>query len=123
MGQTRQGGYNPWNIYNSDPELRHVLDMINGGFFSKDEPHLFQPLVESLLHKGDFFMLLADYRSYIDCQSRVEETYRKPALWNKMSILNVARMGKFSSDRTITEYAREIWKAKPVKIELRNKRS
>jgi len=122
VAQTRQGGYNPWNFYNSDGELKQVLDLINEGFFSKDEPHLFQPLVESLLHKGDYFMLLADYRSYVDCQSRVEEIYRDRNQWNKMSILNVANMGKFSSDRTIAEYTREIWKVKPVKIELRNKK-
>lgn len=117
----RQGGYSPWNFYNSDPELKQVLDMINEGYFSKDEPQLFRPIVEALLHKGDYFMLLADYRAYLDCQSRVEETYRNRQIWNKMSILNVANMGKFSSDRTIAEYAREIWKVKPVKIKLGQK--
>jgi starch phosphorylase len=117
----RQGGYNPWNFYNSDLELKLVLDMISEGYFSKDEPQLFRPIVEALLHKGDYFMLLADYRAYLDCQSRVEETYRNRQIWNKMSILNVANMGKFSSDRTIAEYAGEIWKVKPVKIQLGTK--
>ncbi len=118
----RQSGYNPWNFYNADPELKQVLDLINEGYFSKDEPQLFRPIVESLLYKGDYFMLLADYRAYLDCQARVEETYRNRNLWNKISILTVANMGKFSSDRTIAEYAKEIWKVKPVKIQLGKKK-
>ena len=122
VSHLRQGGYNPWNFYNADGELKQVLDTINNGFFYKEEPELFRPIIEALLYKGDYFMLLADYRAYLECQQRVEETYRNRQLWSKMSILNVASMGTFSSDRTIAQYANEIWKAKPVKIKMGKKK-
>ncbi len=112
--------YNPCDYYNADQELKRVLDMIRAGRFSQSEPGVFDPIVSSLLEEGDTFCLLADFRSYMDTQDRVDELYRKPSEWTKRAILNVARMGKFSSDRAIFQYAEEIWKIRPVHIELAN---
>jgi glycogen phosphorylase len=106
-------GYRPRDFYEQNPELRAVLDLISGGFFEPDHPELFRPLVQSLLEQ-DQYMLLADFASYAECQQRVEQAFLDPDRWTKMSILNVARMGQFSSDRTIREYAEQIWKATPV---------
>jgi starch phosphorylase len=108
-------GYNPWNYYHASQELRQVLDMLRDGYFSPHELGRFKPIVDTLTHGGDRFMLLADYASYIECQARVDALYQQPEHWLEKSILNVARMGKFSSDRTIREYAEEIWKVAPVK--------
>jgi starch phosphorylase len=110
-------GYNPYQFYNSNPALKRVIDMISSGFFSQGKPDLFQPLVDSLIFH-DEYMLLADYQSYIDCQDEIDKAYRDQEKWTKMSILNVARSGKFSSDRTIKEYCEEIWNVKPVKVKL-----
>jgi starch phosphorylase len=106
-------GYRPRDHYEQNPELRAVLDLIQGGFFDHEHPELFRPIVQSLL-EHDPYLLLADFASYADCQKRVEEAYRDKERWTRMAILNVARMGKFSSDRTIREYAEEIWKAQSV---------
>lgn len=113
----REKGYNPYDYYSQNSELRQVIDMINNGFFSRDNPLLFKPIVESLLN-SDFYMLLADYDKYISCQESVSEAYKDKSKWTKMSILNVASMGKFSADRTIREYSEEIWKIKPVHIKI-----
>ena len=94
-----------------------MIDLISNGHFSRGDSDLFRPLVDSLLH-GDTYRLLADFQSYIDCQTSVSEAYRNRDRWTRMSIINVARMGKFSSDRSIEKYCREIWKVKPVKIAL-----
>ena len=107
--------YNPWHYYHTNPELKRVLDMIDSGYFSPDAPDLFKPLVHSLLGGGDNYLLLADYASYIECQNKVSAVYRDEAKWTRMSIMNVANTGKFSSDRTIREYADEIWDVKPLK--------
>ncbi|HEY7676778.1 MAG TPA: glycogen/starch/alpha-glucan phosphorylase [Candidatus Methylomirabilis sp.] len=115
----RREGYNPWHYYERDPELKRAIDMIAGGHFSRGEPGLFGPLVNALLHGGDQYMVLADYAAYVRCQERVSATYRDPAAWTRMSILNCANMGTFSSDRTALEYAREIWDVTPVPIALR----
>jgi len=115
----RRQGYNPWHCYGRDPELKRAIDMIAGGHFSPAEPDLFGPLVHGLLHGGDQHMVLADYAAYVRCQERVSAAYRDPAAWTRMSILNCANMGKFSSDRTALEYAREIWGVSPVPIALR----
>ena len=104
----RRSGYNPFQYYENNPELKQVLDMIRDGYFSPENRDLFKPIVDSLLHH-DTYMLLADYESYISCQEKVGELYKDRDEWAKKSILNVANMGKFSSDRTIREYAREIW--------------
>ena len=110
-------GYNPWDYYNTNAELRQVIDRIASGYFSHGDADLFKPIVESLLHR-DEYLHFADYQSYVDCQDQVAVAYRDQENWTRMSILNTARMGKFSSDRTIQEYCQEIWKAEPVKIEL-----
>lgn len=118
VAETGRKGYNPWDYYHQDPELKRVLDMINEGYFSPDEPGRFRPITDSLLRFGDTYRLLADFRSYLDTQEQVAKLYNDPEEWTRKSILNVARMGKFSSDRTITEYAEEIWKAHPVPVDL-----
>jgi starch phosphorylase len=112
----RASGYDPWDCYHGEPELRTALDQIANNFFSPDQPGLFQPLLDRLLHEGDPFMVLADYASYLQCQERVNQTYRDPQRWTRMSILNTANMGRFSSDRTIREYTEEIWKVRPVRV-------
>jgi starch phosphorylase len=111
-------GYHPRDYYERDPELKTVLDMITANVFSKDEPGIFEPIVTSLLEQGDTYCLLADFRSYMDTQDKVDELFRDSDKWTKQAIINVARMGKFSSDRTIIQYANDIWKIKPVHIEL-----
>ncbi|WP_343277577.1 glycogen/starch/alpha-glucan phosphorylase [Kamptonema sp. UHCC 0994] len=110
-------GYNPRKYYEQNQELKEVCDRIASGYFSPEHPELFQPLVNSLLNH-DEYMLLVDYQSYIECQERVSQVYRDPETWTRMSILNSARMGFFSSDRTIKEYCADIWKVQPVKIDL-----
>ncbi len=116
--QTLQAqGYSPLELYRSNPELREVIDLIQTGFFSRGNRELFQPLVDSLLYH-DPYLALADFQAYVDCQARVSQTYRDKEKWTRLSILNVARSGKFSSDRTIREYCADIWKAPPVTIDL-----
>jgi starch phosphorylase len=114
VSRLREAGYNPQNHYQANKELRDVLDMIGSGFFSLDEPDRFKPILDSLLQHGDHYLLLADYASYIACQQNVENAYRDQKQWVKKAILNVANMGKFSSDRTIMQYAEKIWDAKQV---------
>ncbi|BCK87979.1 maltodextrin phosphorylase [Sideroxyarcus emersonii] len=109
-----RAGYDPAACYRNHAELRRVLDMIAGGYFCADEPTRYQAVVDALLKHGDRFLLLADYESYVDCQDRVAQLYRDPAEWTKRAILNVAGMGKFSSDRTIREYAQHIWHVSPI---------
>jgi len=110
--------YNPMDYYKTNSDLKNVIDMIANDFFCPEQPDLFRPITDSLLYHGDKYCLLADFDSYIKCQQRVAESYQDQQRWTKMSILNVANMGKFSTDRTIQQYAREIWNAKPVKIEM-----
>ena len=106
-------GYTPRSIYESNPELREAIDLISSGFFSNGDRGLFQPLVESLLTRDDY-MLLADYQAYMECQQRVSHAYSDLTAWTRMSILNSARVGRFSSDRSIREYCRDIWKVRPI---------
>jgi len=113
----RKRGYQPWEVYRSDRRLKAVLDAIASGVFSPGEPGLFRPIVDSLLNGGDPYLVLADFASYCAAQEEVERAYRDPERWTRMAIVNVARSGKFSSDRTIREYANEIWGIKPVPIE------
>nr|WP_217651801.1 glycogen/starch/alpha-glucan phosphorylase [Hydrococcus rivularis] len=110
-------GYRPFDYYNQNAELKAVIDLISSGFFSHGDVDLFKPLIDNLLYRDDY-MLLADYQSYIDTQEKVSQAYRDRENWTRMSILNVARMGKFSSDRSIREYAQKIWKVEPVPVEL-----
>jgi starch phosphorylase len=113
----KAAGYNPMEYYQSNPELKLVIDRIASGFFSHGDTTLFKPIVDDLLY-SDPYMLLADYQSYIECQEQVSQAYRDRDRWIRMSILNVARMGKFSSDRSIRDYCEDIWKVQPVPIEL-----
>ena len=110
-------GYRPLDYYNGNQSLRDVIDLIRSGFFSRGDQELFKPLIDNLLYQ-DPYLLLADFQSYIDCQNTVSETFADTERWTKMSILNTARSGKFSSDRTIKEYCEEVWHAKPVPIHL-----
>ncbi|MCW8966036.1 MAG: glycogen/starch/alpha-glucan family phosphorylase, partial [Candidatus Pacearchaeota archaeon] len=114
----RSKRYNPWDFYHNNNELKKAIDMINSGYFAKTKVFLFRPIIETLLDLGDKYMLLADYKAYIECQEKVSKTYKNRKEWTKMSINNVAYMGKFSTDRTISEYAKEIWKVTPVKISI-----
>jgi len=106
-------GYRPEDYYHHNEALREVLDQIRSGFFSHGDRELFKPLVDSLMH-DDQYLLLADYQSYVNCQDEVGRAFRDPTRWTRMSILNTARMGKFSSDRSIREYSEKIWKVKPL---------
>lgn len=117
------GRYNPYEIYNSNPHIKRILDMINSSYFAPNEPGIFEPIFNSLLFgRGgtgpDEYMLLADFESYREAHTKIDSLYRNKYEWNKKALLNVARIGKFSSDRTIKEYADEIWKIKPVKVEI-----
>ena len=113
VAKLKATGYNPRSIYESNVPLREAIDQIGSGFFSNGDRELFRPLVESLLSRDDY-MLLADYQSYVDCQQRVSQAYQDQKAWTRMSVLNSARVGRFSSDRSIREYCRDIWKAKPI---------
>jgi starch phosphorylase len=108
-------GYKPRDICNANAELQEAVDLLSSGFFSRGDRVLFQGMIKNLLERDDF-MLMADFESYVDCQSRVSEAYRDVKRWTRMSILNTARMGKFSSDRAIREYCEDIWKIKPVRV-------
>ncbi|WP_020166388.1 MULTISPECIES: glycogen/starch/alpha-glucan phosphorylase [Methylotenera] len=114
VAETKAKGYNPRDYYYQNPALREVLDMIGSGFFSLEEPSRYQAIVDSLLN-NDNYLLLADYASYIACQDEVSSVYQDQEEWSRRAILNVARMAKFSSDRTICEYADKIWQVKSLK--------
>jgi starch phosphorylase len=109
----RLAGYQPMRYYESIPALKSVLNSISAGEFSPEEPARYRSLMESLPWGGDHYLLLADYESYVATQSQVDEVYRQRAVWCERAIANVAGMGVFSSDRTIREYAQQIWKIEP----------
>jgi starch phosphorylase len=109
----RAAGYSPGSIYAANDDLREAIDLIDSGYFCPGDRELFRPLVESLLTR-DEYLVLADYQAYVDCQQRVSDAYLDPGAWTTMSILNAARVGRFSSDRSIREYCRVIWHASPV---------
>ncbi len=111
--RTKAEGYRPSSHYETNAELREVFDLLDRGFFSNGDREVFRPLVESLLTRDDY-MLLADYQSYVECQQRVSDAYRDQANWTRMSILNTARAGRFSSDRSIRDYCRDIWNVRPL---------
>jgi starch phosphorylase len=113
----RASGYRPMDYYQGNLELRAVLDLIRDGYFTRGDGQVFRPIVDGLLH-DDPYMLLADYQSYVDCQQEVSRRYLDTGNWTRMSILNTARSGKFSSDRTIRQYCSEIWRAEPVPVSL-----
>jgi starch phosphorylase len=110
----RRNGYDPVSIYAANPELHQTLDMIRDGYFSPGNRSLFAPVVDSLLSGGDYFMLLADYESYVTCQQSVDAAYQDTRQWNRKAILNVAHIGGFSVDRLVQQYADEVWHATPV---------
>jgi len=116
VAEVRGQGYDPWYYYNRNDELRQALDMIGGGAFSPDDPHRFRPLFDALTGNGDHYLLLADYEAYIANQEQADALYRDQEDWSRKAILNVAGMGKFSSDRSIREYAERIWKVKPARL-------
>ena len=110
-------GYRPMDHYQSNQNLRDVIDLIRSGFFSRGDTELFRPLIDGLLYH-DPYLLLADFQAYVDCQAKVAKVYADTERWTRMSILNSARSGKFSSDRTIREYCSDIWNVKSVPINL-----
>lgn len=113
----RRSGYDPTVYYHSNAELKRALDQIRDGFFSPEDKHLFQPILNALLNEGDYFMVLADYEAYVREQEKVEKLYRDQDEWNRKAIINVANVGKFSSDRTIRDYNEEIWNSVEFKME------
>lgn len=112
--ECRSQGYNPMSYYQGNAELKQTLDMISSGYFSPDEQARYQGITDALLKQGDNYLLLADYASYVACQDKVSELYQDSQEWTRRAILNVAGMGKFSSDRTIREYAKRIWHIAPI---------
>jgi starch phosphorylase len=113
----RSMGYKPKEYLADNEELQAVMQLIGDGFFSRGNSAQFQPLLDNLTAHDPYFVL-ADYQSYADCQASVDQTYGDEESWTRMSILNAARSGKFSSDRTIREYCNEIWEARPVPVQL-----
>jgi starch phosphorylase len=116
VASLRASGYKSTDYYRDNEELREVLDMISSGYFSQEEPDRYKPIVDNLLKHNDHYLLLADYASYIACQERVKAAYGDQDEWVRKAILNVANMGEFSSDRTILQYAEQIWHAQPVPV-------
>jgi glycogen phosphorylase len=113
--KVKRNGYRPADHYAAHAELRAAIDLIRDGAFSNGDRELFRPLVDNLMSRDDY-LVFADYPSYVECQARVDAAWRDADRWTQMSILNAARMGKFSSDRSIREYMRDIWKVEPVAI-------
>jgi len=110
----RKSGYDPYRYYREDSVLAQVLDAIRSGCFSPEDPDLFAPIIDELLNKGDRYMVLADFKDYLQAQAAAAQRFLDPYRWTRCSILNTANMGKFSSDRAIREYAEKIWKVKPL---------
>ena len=117
VDKLKVNGYDPRKYYEENEDLKAVIDLIGSGIFSSGDTELFRPLIDNLLYQ-DRFMVLADYQAYVDCQQIVSEAYQNQDEWVRKSILNAARMGKFSSDRAIREYCDQIWNIKPVPVEL-----
>ncbi len=113
VSDSKARGYHSLSYYESSNELREVIDLISSGYFSRGDTRLFQPLVASLLYH-DEYLVLADYQAYVDCQGEVDRAFRDQERWTRISILNVARLGRFSSDRAIREYCEHIWRARPL---------
>jgi starch phosphorylase len=107
--------YRPADVLAADPELGHVVESMRRGRFSSGDPWLFEPLVRTLLERDPFFVL-ADFRAYVECQRRVARAWKDPDSWSRTAILNVAAMGRFSSDRSIRDYARDVWQVEPVDV-------
>jgi starch phosphorylase len=116
VARLRESGYDPWKFYYSNKELRQALDMIGSGYFSPQASQRYENLIASLLEGGDRYMVLADYADYVACQERVSRLYESSTEWTRKAILNFARMGNFSSDRAVREYARRIWQIEAVPL-------
>lgn len=112
--EARLNDYNPGAIINSDPDFSMVMTMLETGFFDRDEANVFKPIIDSIRNPGDQWLVAADFRSYVDAQNEAARQYQDRELWTRKSIYNTANSGRFSSDRTIQEYARDIWKIKPI---------
>ena len=112
VAELKAQGYSPRSYYDSDPELKEALDLISDGSFSGGDRERFRPLVDSLLNQ-DPYLVMADFRSYLEAQARVEQAWQDEERWDRMSILTTARMGKFSSDRSVREYCEQIWQVTP----------
>jgi starch phosphorylase len=113
----KRNGYHPGEYYDRNPDLKKIIDMIDSGYFSPSNPELFKPIIRTLLGT-DPFLVMADFDSYVRCQERVSQEFLAQEDWTLKSILNVSGMGKFSSDRSISEYARDIWQTKSVPITM-----
>jgi starch phosphorylase len=113
--ELRSGGYDHRQYYHQDEELQKTLNMIASGYFTPHEPNLFEPIIQGLLDQGDYYMILADYRPYLAAQEKVSQVFLDKDDWARRSILNTARMGKFSSDRSVMEYAHNIWRVEPLR--------
>jgi len=111
-----RGWYSPHWHYDNEPETRVALDLIFSNHFSRNDPDIFEPLRETLLTGGDHYMHLADLKAYLEADQRLCETYDHPNAWARKAILNIASSGKFSSDRTIAEYASEIWRVESCPV-------
>ena len=113
----RRAGYNPWDVYNNNADVRRVLDAIRDNFFNLDQPGLYQPIWDTLLTHGDHFLVLDEFAAYVAKQAEIAKVYEQPSRWARMCLMNIANSGKFSTDRTIAEYAKEIWHITPCPVE------
>ena len=113
----KAAGYRPWEYCESTSHLQEAIEQIKSGLFSRGDRDLFTPLVDVLM-KYDPYLVFADYQAYVDAQEQVSQAYKDEEAWTRISILNTARMGKFSSDRAVREYCEKIWNAQPVKVKL-----
>ena len=104
--------------YQTNPALQRVLNAIRDNYFNLDQPGLYQPIWDTLLTHGDRYLVLADFDAYVECQERVAKVYRDRETWERMCLHNIAHSGKFSTDRTIAEYAKDIWNIKPCPVTL-----
>jgi glycogen phosphorylase len=116
----RDGGYNPWEVVRGDPVLHRILDAMEGEYFNLEQPGLFRPLRHALLDEGDYYFNLADFHDYLRVQREVNDAYADPDRWASMCVRNIANMGPFSSDRTIRQYAEDIWGVEPCPVTLQN---
>jgi starch phosphorylase len=116
-GRLQREGSNPRQAIDASPRLKHVLDLIARGAFSPGDPSRFAPIVDQLTSR-DPFLVCHDFASYVECHERVEKAWREPERWTAMSIRNTAGVGHFSSDRTVSEYARDIWAVEPTPVDL-----
>jgi starch phosphorylase len=116
VGDLHRRGYRPWDYYHADPELRSVIDWVGSDYFTPGEHGALASLRHSLLDGGDPFLVLADYAAYVACHANVDAAYRDKRRWARMAIMNTARVGKFSSDRTVGDYSRDIWKLQTVPV-------